>query len=97
MVYSLLLMAVPSASCAVVAQLDRALDSDSKGQRFESPRPHQNSTLERLLRGVFVLPLGASAGLSVCLGLVCAQGCQAYKKPLSGAAKGVQRGAFHLK
>ena len=27
--------------CAVVAQLDRALDSDSKGQRFESPRPHQ--------------------------------------------------------
>lgn len=29
-------------SCAVVAQLDRALDSDSKGQRFESPRPHQS-------------------------------------------------------
>ena len=24
-------------------------------------------------------------------------GCQAYKKPLPGAAKGVQRGAFHLK
>ena len=27
--------------CAVVAQLDRVLDSDSKGQRFESSRPHQ--------------------------------------------------------
>ena len=31
--------------CAVVAQLDRALDSDSKGQRFESPRPHQEQHL----------------------------------------------------
>ena len=31
--------------CAVVAQLDRALDSDSKGQRFESPRPHQKRSL----------------------------------------------------
>ena len=39
MVYSLLPME-PIGSCAVVAQLDRALDSDSKGQRFESPRPH---------------------------------------------------------
>ena len=34
-----------AAYCAVVAQLDRALDSDSKGQRFESPRPHQKRSL----------------------------------------------------
>ena len=58
MVYSLLLMAVPSASCAVVAQLDRALDSDSKGQRFESPRPHQKAAV--LDGGLFLLlPRGA--------------------------------------
>ena len=42
MVYSLLPME-PIGSCAVVAQLDRALDSDSKGQRFESPRPHHRT------------------------------------------------------
>ena len=53
MVYSLLLMAVPSASCAVVAQLDRALDSDSKGQRFESPRPHQKAAVSD--SGLFLL------------------------------------------
>ena len=53
MVYSLLLMAVPSADCAVVAQLDRALDSDSKGQRFESPRPHQKAAV--LDSGLFLL------------------------------------------
>ena len=53
MVYSLLLMAVPSADCAVVAQLDRALDSDSKGQRFESPRPHQKAAV--LDGGLFLL------------------------------------------
>ena len=35
----------PIRKCAVVAQLDRALDSDSKGQRFESPRPHQKRSL----------------------------------------------------
>ena len=59
MVYSLLLMAVPSASCAVVAQLDRALDSDSKGQRFESPRPHQKAAV--LDGGLFLL-LSRGAG-----------------------------------
>ena len=58
MVYSLLLMAGTSARCAVVAQLDRALDSDSKGQRFESPRPHQKAAV--LDGGLFLLlPRGA--------------------------------------
>ena len=59
MVYSLMLMAGPPAGCAVVAQLDRALDSDSKGQRFESPRPHQKAAV--LDGGLFLL-LSRGAG-----------------------------------
>src|SRR5699024_3836266 len=50
------------AICAVVAQLDRALESDSKGQRFESPRPHHKNTLQRVARRRVFFIFSASAG-----------------------------------
>lgn len=38
-----------------VAQLDRALDSDSKGRWFESSRAYQNSVQTKCLYGIFLL------------------------------------------
>lgn len=41
-----------------VAQLDRALDSDSKGRWFESSRAYHNETLEALGFRGFIFSMG---------------------------------------